>query len=69
MKQDECSRTSGSAGAVRIAHHDGDRLLVLVLHAVGDDPARAEARRQVGLGQPIDELLAAAAVADQLPRS
>ena len=66
MKQAECSRTSGSGRAGRIAEHDGDRLLLFVLHAVGDDPARAEARRQIGLGQPVDELLAAAAVADQL---
>ena len=65
MKQAECSRTSGSGRPVGLAQHNGDRLLVFVLHAVGDDPARTKPRGQVGLGQPVDELLAAAAVADQ----
>ena len=66
MKQAECSRTSGSAACSSVAQHDGQRLLILVVHAVGDDPAGAETRGQIGLGQAIDELLAAAAVADQL---
>ena len=49
----------------RVAQHNGNGLLVLVFHAVGQDAAGAKAGGQVGLGQPVDKLFAAAAVADQ----
>ena len=49
-----------------VAHYQHERLLGLVLHAVGHDPKSTPLRGQFGLRDPIDELLAGAAVADQL---
>jgi len=63
VKHDECSRTSGAFGAAQRQH---DRLLGLELHPVGDDSEAAPRRRQVGLCDPLHELLAGAAVTDQL---
>ena len=66
MKQEECNRTRGAAAPMRIAQHDGDRLLVFIADAVGDDPARTISRGQIGLGHAIDQLLALAAMLDEL---
>ena len=49
-----------------ISQHDGDRLLVFIANPVGDDPARTIAIGQIGLGNAIDQLLALAAILDQL---
>ena len=49
----------------RVAHDDGDRLLLFIADAEGDDASRAETRGQIGLGHAIDQLFAAAAIADQ----
>ena len=49
-----------------IADHVDQRLLRFVLHAVGDDRAVAVTGGQLGLGLSVDELLAHAAVANQL---
>ena len=51
---------------VGLAHHQHERLLRLVLHAVEDQLELAVPRGQLGLGDAIDQLLAHAAIADQL---
>ena len=66
VKQEECTPHQGRGRGLRVSQHDGDRLLVLVADAVGDDPARSIARGQIGLGNAIDQLLALAAILDQL---
>ena len=66
MKHDECSRTSGASTDCKFAHHEGDRLVPrLVLDVIGDDPSLAVPRGQIGLGGPMDQLLAEAAVLDE----
>ena len=51
---------------LEVAHDDRDRLVArLVLDPVADDPPPAVAGGQLGLGHPVDQLLAAAPVADQ----
>ena len=51
---------------LQVAQDDRDRLLLLVPDAVGDDPPGPESRGQIRVGQPIDELLAQPAMANQL---
>ena len=66
MKQDEWIRTSGAGDRLEVAHHDRDRLVArLVLDPVADDPPPAVAGGQLGLAGAVDQLLAAASVADQ----
>ena len=51
---------------LQVAHDDGDRLVArLVLNPVADDPARAVTRRQIGFGDPVNQLFTQAAVLDQ----
>ena len=50
----------------QIAQDYGNRLLLLITDAESKDPSRAESGRQIGLGQPIDELFAAPAMTNEL---
>ena len=52
----------GSGQLRRVAQQHRDRLLTLVAHAINHDPAGAVTRRQLSLGEAVDQLLAAATV-------
>ena len=56
----------GRGGRVDVADHEDQRRLGFVFHPVGDDLADTILRRQVGFGHAIDQLLADAAISDQL---
>ena len=50
----------------RLSHHEHERLLRFILHAVGDHPEAAPLGRQIGLGDAVHQLLTLPAVPDQL---